>query len=81
MIATILLFACRCSEPTVGIIVNVSLSEQDSIPKEREAVRHFLENIMPPGDRAFLATTATRTRLVRFRVLNLAVEASAAGRH
>jgi VWFA-related protein len=49
---------------TVGIIVDVSWSEQDSIPKEREAVRQFLENIMRPGDRAFLATTATRTRLV-----------------
>jgi VWFA-related protein len=49
---------------TVGIIVDISWSEQDSIPKEREAVRQFLENIMRSGDRAFLATTATRTRLV-----------------
>jgi VWFA-related protein len=49
---------------TVGIIVDISWSEQDSIPKEREAVRQFLENIMRPGDQAFLATTATRTRLV-----------------
>jgi VWFA-related protein len=49
---------------TVGVIVDISWSEQDSIPKEREAVRQFLENIMRPGDRALLATTATRTRLL-----------------
>jgi VWFA-related protein len=49
---------------TAGIIVDISWSEEDSIPKEREAVRQFFENIMRPGDRAFLATTATRTRLI-----------------
>jgi VWFA-related protein len=49
---------------TVGILVDVSYSETNMIPKEREAVVQFLNRIMRKDDRAFLATTATHNFLV-----------------
>jgi VWFA-related protein len=49
---------------TVGIIVDISYSEHGSIPEQRQAVTEFLNRIMRPDDRAFLATVATGTTLV-----------------
>lgn len=49
---------------TVGIIVDVSYSEHGSIPEQRQAVTEFLNRIMRPEDRAFLATVASRTTLL-----------------
>jgi len=49
---------------TVGIIVDVSYSEHETIPRERQAVAVFLNHIMRPEDHAFLVTTAIRNTLV-----------------
>jgi len=49
----------------VGLVVDVSGSQMRNLAKHRSTIRQFLQQVLRPGDRAFLVTVATRVRLLR----------------
>ena len=43
---------------TLGIVIDISASQNDLISGHEGAVRHFIERVVRPGDRAFVVTVA-----------------------
>jgi VWFA-related protein len=43
---------------TLGIVIDISSSQHELIASHEAAVRHFIERMVRPGDRAFVATVA-----------------------